>query len=86
MCSIEVSPQAKKELKKLGCDKHRFLRLCVRKRRKNPDYLAFVDSTLRESDEILIDSGECRVVSDVNNVPMLDGVKVDFGSSFVFNR
>ena len=86
MCHISTSKRASEELKKIGCNAKRFLRVGVGTQSKTLDYTALIDSSLNDSDEIIIDSNGLRVVADASNIPFLEGVTIDFNSGFTFRR
>jgi len=86
MCQINLSNRAKIELKNLGCNHKRFLRLGVNTHFENQNYTALIDCSINESDEILLDSNGIKVISYASNAPLLEGVTIDFDSEFIFHK
>lgn len=84
MLNIKISDRALAELKHLGAENEAFLRVSVIPGGcSGMTYSANLDSTMREGDELVFQSGGVRLVSDAKSASFLEGLKIDYSDDLV---
>ena len=82
--TIELTEQAKDQLKALEVNKENFLRLWVEAGGcSGMSYQAAIDDAATPFDEVLYEDSEIKVISDKTSAGYLDGLKIDYTDDLV---
>ncbi len=82
--AIIISEKAKKELAKLEAAGPNFLRISVVSGGcSGMTYSACIDNTLSDTDQVLFEENELRVVADPNSAMFLDGLNIDYSDDLI---
>lgn len=82
--AIAISDKAKQELRNLDAGGENFLRISVVPGGcSGMTYSAAIDNTLSDSDEVLFEEGDFRVVADSGSSMFLDGLEIDYSDDLI---
>jgi iron-sulfur cluster assembly protein len=82
--SIQISEKAKKELIKLEATGPNFLRISVVAGGcSGMTYSACIDNTLSDTDQVLFEENDLRVVADPHSSMFLDGLQIDYSDDLI---
>ncbi len=81
---IKITPVALNELVKLEATGESFLRISVVPGGcSGMTYSACIDNVLSDSDQVIFEENQLRVVSDEGSVMFLDGLEIDFSDDLI---
>jgi len=84
MMNMIITEQAKKELLKVGIGPAQFLRIdIVSGGCSGMTYSAGIDSEFKESDEVMFQDEEIRIVADAGSAMFLDGLTIDYSDDLI---
>lgn len=81
---IQISDKAKQELVKLEATGPNFLRISVVSGGcSGMTYSACIDNALADTDQVLFEESELRVIADPNSAMFLDGLQIDYSDDLI---
>lgn len=82
--AIQISEKAKQELVKLEATGENFLRISVVSGGcSGMTYSACIDNTLSDSDHVLFEDRDLRVIADPGSAAYLDGLQIDYSDDLI---
>ncbi|HMP76323.1 MAG TPA: iron-sulfur cluster assembly accessory protein [Kiritimatiellia bacterium] len=82
--AIQISDKAKQELAKLEATGPNFLRISVVSGGcSGMTYSACIDNTLSDSDQVIFEEADLRVIADPNSAMFLDGLSIDYSDDLI---
>ncbi len=82
--TIQISEKAKSELAKLEATGPNFLRISVVSGGcSGMTYSACIDNTLSDTDQVLFEERDLRVIADPNSAMFLDGLQIDYSDDLI---
>jgi iron-sulfur cluster assembly protein len=82
--SIQITGRAKRQLRALGADGRRYLRISVVPGGCSGNtYSAAIDDAPGEKDQLVFQEGELRAVADPQSAMYLDGLDIDYSDDLV---
>lgn len=81
---IQISDKAKNELRKMDAGGENFLRISVVPGGcSGMTYSACIDNTLSDSDQVMFEETELRVIADQGSAMFLDGLQIDYSDDLI---
>ena len=81
---IQISDKAKNELRKMEAGGENFLRISVVPGGcSGMTYSASIDNTLSDSDQVMFEETDLRVIADQGSAMFLDGLQIDFSDDLI---
>lgn len=81
---ISISDHAVSHLRDLGLGGPKFLRIGVTPGGcSGMTYSASIDSTLNEGDEVVLEQGDIRLITDAGSSLFIDGLEIDYSDDLV---
>ena len=82
--AIMISDKAKQELRNLDAGGENFLRISVVPGGcSGMTYSAGIDNALTDTDEVLFEDGDLRIVADGGSSMFLDGLQIDYSDDLI---
>lgn len=82
--AIQISEKAKQELVKLEANGPNFLRISVVSGGcSGMTYSACIDNTLSDTDQVLFEENDLRIIADPNSAMFLDGLSIDYSDDLI---